>query len=103
MADPASWQGVREPEREVLDGTYVRLEPLAARQEDDLYRIATAPGADDRFRYLFDHPPATRAAFHAWMEKSQTSADPLYFAAIDQASGRAEGRQALMRIVPAMA
>jgi len=102
MADLTAWQGAHEPQRIVLDGRYARLEPLdVARHESDLFAAAVAPGAEARFHYLFEDPPADRNAFHAWMTKAAASGDPLYSAVIDKRTGRAEGRQALMRIVPA--
>jgi RimJ/RimL family protein N-acetyltransferase len=52
---------------------------------------------DDRFRWLSEGPPS-RIEFDAWLEKASASIDPMFFAVIDKASGRAEGRQALMRI-----
>jgi RimJ/RimL family protein N-acetyltransferase len=58
-----------------------------------------APGAEVRFRYLFD-VPQERAAFEGWLERAQVSDDPLFYAVIDAASGRCEGRQTLMRITP---
>jgi RimJ/RimL family protein N-acetyltransferase len=58
-----------------------------------------AVGAETRFRYLFDKPD-DRAGFEAWLERSSASDDPLFYAVIDSATGRAEGRQALMRIAP---
>jgi RimJ/RimL family protein N-acetyltransferase len=60
-----------------------------------------APGVDERFRYLFDEPPADLAALMPWLTKAEGSSDPLFFAVIDRATGRAEGRQAFMRIEPA--
>ncbi len=39
-----------------------------------------------------------RQHLNVWLEKVAASADPLFFAVIDKRSGRAEGRQALMRI-----
>ena len=58
-------------------------------------------GADDRFRYLFEEPPADLAALTPWLESAARSTDPLFFAVIDRDTGRAEGRQSLMRIEPA--
>lgn len=58
-----------------------------------------APGAEERFRYLFE-APQSRPDFERWLARSAASEDPLYFAVIDSANGRCEGRQALMRIVP---
>ncbi|MBN9064210.1 MAG: N-acetyltransferase, partial [Rhizobiales bacterium] len=68
---------------------------------DDLFAASAASGADDRFRYLFEEPPATRADFQAWLDKAAAGADPMFWAVVDMASGEARGRQAFMRIEPA--
>ena len=97
--DLSDWHGVSLPERVMLDGRYTRLEPLdPTRHGADLLASAQAPGAEARFRYLFDAPPQDAATFQARLEKSATSTDPLFFVVIDRASGRAEGRQTLTRI-----
>ena len=99
--DLSQWKGVPRPEREPLEGRYARLEPLdAARHGADLFASARQPGAESRFRYLFEEPPADPASMAAWLEKAAASPDPLFFAVIDKKTGRAEGRQALMRIDP---
>jgi RimJ/RimL family protein N-acetyltransferase len=99
--DLSNWQGVSRPERVVLDGRYARLEPLdPARHGANLLASGRAPGAEDRFRYLFEEPPTDKAAFTAWLEKVAASPDPMFYAVIDKSTGRAEGRQALMRIDP---
>lgn len=101
-SDLSEWQGVPRPARRVLDGRYARLEPLAiARHEAQLFESARAPGAEDRFAYLFESAPADEIAFRTWMTKAVDGEDPLFFAVVDKATGRAEGRQALMRIDPA--
>jgi len=64
----------------------------------DLYRAASDEGAEARFRYLFETKPQDRAEFDGWVEKAALSTDPLFFAVVDRATGRALGRQALMRI-----
>lgn len=102
LKDLSSWHGVARPERLPMDGRYARLEPLdPARHGADLLASAQAPGAEDRFRYLFEEAPADKAALTAWLEKAAATPDPLFFAVIDKRTGRAEGRQALMRIDPA--
>jgi RimJ/RimL family protein N-acetyltransferase len=99
--DLSNWQGVSRPERTPHDGLYARLEPLdPARHGADLLASGQAPGAEDRFRYLFEEPPTDKAAFTVWLEKVAASADPMFFAVIDKSTGKAEGRQALMRIDP---
>ncbi len=85
----------------MLEGRYVRLEPLdPARHGDDLFLAATEGDAQARFRYLFETPPDTRAEFSAWLDKVAASEDPLFFAVIDKETGMAVGRQTLMRIDP---
>jgi len=58
-----------------------------------------APGAEERFRWLFEQPQE-RAAFDLWLARSAESEDPLFFAVVDARSGRCEGRQAYLRITP---
>jgi RimJ/RimL family protein N-acetyltransferase len=100
--DLKNWQPRPRPARTPIEGRFVRLEPLnAASHGDDLFEIATVPDAADRFRYLSEEPPESRAAFQTWLEKVQASEDPLYFSVIDKASGNAAGRQTFMRIEPA--
>ncbi len=102
MTDPSTWTPRPRPARAVRDGRLVRLEPLDAhRHGDGLFEASTAPGAEDRFRWLFEDPPADRASFQPWLEKAAASEDPLFFAVVDKASGRVLGRQTLMRIDPA--
>ena len=96
--DLTCWSPPPAPARAPIIGRYVRLEPLQAGHAGTLYAAASAGGADDRFRWLFEHPPQDRGAFADWVDHASTSADPMFFAVVDAATGRAEGRQALMRI-----
>lgn len=87
------------PRRVVLEGRYCRLEPInPPRHRADLYAASTPPDAARRFRYLPDPAPANMAEFDKWLARVATSNDPLVFAVIDAATGRAEGRQQFMRI-----
>jgi len=88
------------PQRQVLEGRYVRLEPLAERHVPSLYDAASAPGAEDRFRYLFSSPPKDESDMAHWVEVAAAKDDPLMFAVVDPATGDCGGYQALMRIVP---
>lgn len=87
----------------MLEGRYARLEPLdPARHGADLLASARQPGAEDRFRYLFEEPPPAddEGPFRAWLAGAAASDDPMFWAVVDRATGRAEGRQSLMRITP---
>jgi RimJ/RimL family protein N-acetyltransferase len=99
LTDLSEWTPRPCPERRVFEGRYARLEPLdPVRHGDDLYAASAGPGAEDRFRYLFDAPPDSRAAFEPWLARAAASDDPLYFAVVDQDTGRAEGRMTFMRV-----
>jgi RimJ/RimL family protein N-acetyltransferase len=100
MTDLSRWTPRPVPERHVVEGRYCRLEPLdAARHGDELFAASMAPGAEERHRYLFE-APMERAPFQTWLEGRAASNDPLFFAVIDKATGRVEGRQTFMRIDP---
>ena len=109
--DLSDWKGVPRPERIVLEGRYARLEPLdPARHGSDLLASAREPGADDRFRYLFEDAPADMTALSPWLEKASASADPLfpndpYLAANERIRIRSlyEGRDFLYDLVKAYA
>jgi len=98
LTAPRSASG--RPERLVLEGRYVRLEPIGPEHLDGLYAASTEADGPARYRYLFDQPPAGRAELAAWIERQVPLGDPVYYAVVDRATGRAEGRQSLMRIVP---
>jgi len=93
-----TWTGVSAPARDTLDGRYVRLEPLSDSHAQTLFEASAAAGSDDRFRFMAEHPPTNVTDFERWVAAASASADPLFFAVVDRATGRAEGRQALMRI-----
>ena len=94
-----TWTGVQPPRRETIHGRYIDLEPLdAARHGDTLFAATSAEGVEDRFRYLPEEPQTRREDFDPWIAEAAASPDPLFFAVVDRATGRAEGRQALMRI-----
>lgn len=96
----AQWQPCPRPQRIVLDGRYCRLEPVNSQAHgDQLFEASMAPGAEERFRYLFE-TPSSRDRFDDWVDRIAASEDPLFFAVIDKATGRCEGRQSLMRITP---
>ena len=96
----ADWQPCPRPQRTVLTGRYCRLEPINSQTHGDaLYEASMAPGAEERFRYLFESPQS-RDRFDQWIDTIARPDDPLFFAVIDLRSGRCEGRQALMRITP---
>lgn len=98
MTSLIHWSPRKLPRRIVLDGRYARLEPIDPKRHGDaLFAASMAPGAKERHLWLFE-TPLDRESFQAWLEERHRVDDPLMFAVIDKASGKAEGRQCLMRI-----
>lgn len=95
----AGLAGALPPERLALEGLYCRLEPVQPDHGESLFE-ATTDENGSRYRWLFDYPPASVAEMRAWIETAMQKSDPLAFALIDRATGRAVGRQTLMRIAP---
>ncbi|OWY29771.1 GNAT family N-acetyltransferase [Herbaspirillum robiniae] len=95
------WQERPRPQRIALEGRYCRLEPVdAARHSADLYEAyAAAPDGSD-WTYMMSGPFPDLASYRAYAEALQKSEDPLHYAVIERASGRAVGTMSLMRIEP---
>lgn len=97
--DMRHWTTRERPTATALDGRYVRLERLdASRHADELFEASATVEADQKFRWLYEAPPADRRTFRNWVETVAASQDPLFYAVIDRASGKVAGRQTFMRI-----
>ncbi len=87
------------PERIVLDGNYVRLEPIGHQHAADLYLASIGEGVPERYRWLLNDAPKTVAEAEAWIDAA--NAGPHRFVAVvDKATGKAHGHQGWMRIFP---
>jgi RimJ/RimL family protein N-acetyltransferase len=94
-----NWSPARTPERSPLEGEAVRLEPVdPARHARDL--STASEGAPSLWDHLAYGPFENQEAFTDWLEDRAASDDPLFYAIIDRASGRAQGMASYMRIVP---
>ncbi len=96
---PVEPRTARRPERTVLEGRFVRLEPLdAVRHGPALWQ--NLQGFDEVWDYLFDAPPPDQASFVADLARKAASDDPLFWAIVDRLSGAAQGYATLMRVEP---
>jgi RimJ/RimL family protein N-acetyltransferase len=94
-----NWSPARTPERAPLEGETVRLEPVDPdRHARDLF--TASEGAPSLWDHLAYGPFENQEAFTDWLEDRAASDDPLFYAIIDRASGRAQGMASYMRIVP---
>jgi RimJ/RimL family protein N-acetyltransferase len=91
-----------QPKPVVFTGRIVSLRPFdMACHADALYDASHGPEQDDLWRYMFDGPYADRAAFDTAYALKQASADPLFFAIVDNATGATVGQASYLRIDPA--
>jgi RimJ/RimL family protein N-acetyltransferase len=97
----AGWTPRARPPRTPMEGRTVVLEPLdAARHADDLFDAQAADPTGRMWTYMPAGPFATRADHRAWVESAARSDDPLHFAVVDRADGRAAGTASFLRIDP---
>lgn len=95
-------QAASRPGRRVLAGRFVRLEPLDSEKHGrSLWQETHGSGQAALWQYLFEAPFADEGAFQEHLIRKASSADPFFYAIIDQGSGRALGYATLMRIDPA--
>ncbi|MGO9512836.1 MAG: GNAT family N-acetyltransferase [Steroidobacteraceae bacterium] len=87
------------PQRRIMEGRFIRVEPLSAeRHTASLWRETHGPAQDARWQYLFEAPFADEDSFRDHLVKKAASEDPMFFAIVDPKSGNALGYEALMRI-----
>ena len=83
-----------------IEGRFVVLEPLdAARHADSIWQAAV--GADWIWDYMGYGPFPGAEAYADWARGMAASSDPVAFALVDRASGRALGVATFLRIDPA--
>ena len=87
------------PRHTAIEGRYVTLQPLNASAHADTIFLAVQ-GHDSLWDYMGDGPFPSREAFRASIENKSVSADPLYFAVLDNQSADAVGYASYLRIEP---
>ena len=89
------------PQRTHLEGRIVSIVPLdPVAHAEALYDATRGEKNDGLWRYLFEGPFATRAAFESHLHQKASSEDPLAFAILEKSSGDAVGYASYMRIEP---
>jgi len=96
------WKPPNRPPREGMPGRWCRLEPLDCEvHAADLYSANSEDPTGATWTYLPYGPFDDLSGYTAWAEQVSRCDDPLFFAAIDAASGRAVGVASFLRIEPA--
>src|SRR3984893_15727951 len=89
------------PQPTVLPGRVCTLRPFdRAGHAEALYQATHGANKEDQWRYMSDGPFASRADFDVAFDRNAGSADPLYFAILDNATGVAVGQASFLRIEP---
>ena len=98
-----AWTRAKPPSREAIVGRYVRLEPIdPARHAGDLFELSHGVQGDPAiWIYMGYGPFADFASFETWLVERAASKDPLFYAVIDSATGRAAGMASYLRMAPA--
>ena len=102
LGPPVDPRPAKRPERVTLAGRWITLAPLDAKTHAvDLYRGSHGDAKRESvWDYLFDGPYRNLDEFEASLTLKAQSADPLFFAVVDNGSGRALGYQTFLRIEP---
>src|SRR5947209_1042534 len=102
LGEPVDFTPVPRPGHETLPGRYVLLRPLLAeRDAESLFEVSHPPSGDPGiWTYLSEGPYRNLAEMRAALGEAERSQDPLFFAVVPEATGRAFGVVSYLRIVP---
>jgi RimJ/RimL family protein N-acetyltransferase len=96
-----NWKPPEAPSREPMDGHFCRLEPLNPGLHAASLHAANAMDVEGRiWTYLPYGPFDTPDSYRAWADERCRRSDPLFYAIIDRADGRAVGVASYLRIDP---
>jgi RimJ/RimL family protein N-acetyltransferase len=98
IGDTVGGLPARRPDRAVLRGRFVTLEPLQPHHADDLFTVVGGPEHAWAWDYMPDGPFLDRDEFRAHIVQKAASEDPLFCAVRDTQSGKTVGHATLMRI-----
>jgi RimJ/RimL family protein N-acetyltransferase len=92
------WSGARLPERVVLVGDEVRLEPVAARHVGDLFESLCGPEDDALWTYRLQERPGSEEQMGSLVAAAGTDDPEVTFAVVSTALETALGLATLMRV-----
>ena len=95
------WEPAIRPVHRLIAGRFCSLEPLDADKHAEALYAAYAVDADGRnWTYLPYGPFDSFASYRNWVAQYRATSDPLFFAIVSQATGKAVGVASFMRIDP---
>jgi RimJ/RimL family protein N-acetyltransferase len=97
-----NWSPPPRPSPEPMNGHFCRVEPLDAAQHAADLHVANLVDKEGRnWTYLPYGPFETLASYAAWAESVAGKPDPMFWAIVDLATGKAVGVASYLRIDPA--
>ncbi|WP_052336351.1 GNAT family N-acetyltransferase [Nocardioides alkalitolerans] len=94
---PLDWAGATAVSPDVLEGRWVRLEPLSADHVSDLHAATATPEEDASWTYLPEERPGDVAETARRVAAVAADRAMVTWAVVPASTGRAEGRMSLMR------
>ncbi len=95
------WRAARLPERGVLSGRLVQLEPVnPERHAADLFAAQSPDGDPHLWDYMPAGPFETLSDVNYWLNQIVHSPDPFFYTIVDRATGKAVGMESYLRITP---
>ncbi len=95
------WTPCPRPDGRRLNGTFATVAALdPVLHGDALFEAFSAEGSGAMWTYMPNGPFPDRAEFDAFLKDAENSADPLFYAIINNATGLAEGFASYLRIAP---
>jgi RimJ/RimL family protein N-acetyltransferase len=96
------WKPAARPARKSMTGRFCRLEPLdAAQHAADLFAANALDAEGRNWTYLPYGPFDSFDSYKSWVGQVSATADPLFFAIVSLATGKAVGVASYLRIDPA--
>jgi RimJ/RimL family protein N-acetyltransferase len=92
------WQPPPLPPRTSMQGRFCRVVPIDQRFAPELFESYAADREGRTWTYLPYGPFTTEHEYVRWMRETCFGADPMFYAVVDGASGRARGVAAHLRI-----
>ncbi|MDA8260563.1 MAG: GNAT family protein [Betaproteobacteria bacterium] len=97
-----NWKPAARPVHKLLTGRFCDIEPLnAAQHAADLYAANALDAEGRNWSYLPYGPFESFSSYRDWVDKFSVTSDPLFFAIVSHATGKAVGVASFLRIDPA--
>jgi len=99
----AEWVPCQHPPKKTLQGQYCRLEPVTVAQHSaNLWQAFSADTEHRIWTYMGYGPFDHQSQLEDWINATCLGNDPLFYAIVEQSSGKALGVASYLRIQPAV-